>query len=135
MYLSLLNREQKSLFLELELYMSKIDSNFSEEEKIIINTHCLEMHIDNNNYECTMPLDLVISRIQKEFGDKEKRIVFLELVATIMADNVYHDAEKELLNKLQELLEFDSASTKIVFDIINSIKESYKKCAHFVMEG
>jgi len=135
MYLSLLNREQKSLFLELELYMSKVDSNFSEEEKIIINTYCLEMHIDNNNYECTMPLDLVISRIQKEFGDKEKRIVFLELVATIMADNVYHDAEKELLNKLQELLEFDSASTKNVFDIINSIKESYKKCAHFVMEG
>ncbi len=70
--------------------MSRTDGNFSDEEKAIIDTHCIEMHIDNNSYECELPLEGVLSKISSEFSEQEKRIVFLELAATVLADKVYH---------------------------------------------
>ena len=54
MYLSMLSDTNKRLFLNLEIYLSKVDSDFSENERIIIDAHCMEMHIDNNNYEADM---------------------------------------------------------------------------------
>ena len=41
MYLSMLNTEQKHLFLDLELYMSKVDGDFSEEENCWYIISCL----------------------------------------------------------------------------------------------
>ncbi len=55
MYLARLGLEQKHMFLDLELYLSRIDGEFSDEEKQIIDAHCMEMHIDNNQYECELP--------------------------------------------------------------------------------
>ena len=88
MYLSMLNNEKKHLFLNLEIYLSSIDGDFSDEEKKIIDVHCIEMHIDNNNYEADMPLDEVLKKLKETLTHSEYRIVFLELAATIMADDV-----------------------------------------------
>ena len=88
---------QKHLFLDLELYMSKVDGDFSEEEKNIINAHCMEMRIDNNNYESEVAIDELVTAIKEKFTHKEKHILFLELTATVLADGVYHEAEKELM--------------------------------------
>lgn len=132
MYLSLLNLEKKHLFLNLEIYMSRIDGDFSDEEKTIIDAHCLEMHVDNNNYEPDMPRDEVINQLQETLTSQEKKIVFLELVATIMADNVYHEAEKELVSKFSELLDISETDISDAFSIIKDMKEVYSRCADYV---
>lgn len=133
MYLFQLSNEKRHIFLDLELYMSKIDGKFSEEEKEIINTHCLEMHINNNNYECELPLETVLSRIREEFNRKEKRIVYLELLATVLADNVYDDAEKDLIEKLKETFEIGDDEEVEIIMVLSDIKSAYKKCASFIM--
>ena len=99
MYLAMLSNEKKHLFLNLEIYLSKVDSDFSAAEKRIIDAHCIEMHIDNNGYEADMSQSDIFEGL-KEFTKQESKIVFLELVGTIMADNVYHIEEKALVKKL-----------------------------------
>lgn len=133
MYLSMLSNEKKHLFLDLEIYMSKIDSDFSDEEKAIIDTHCIEMHIDNNNYECELPLDVVLSKISDEFCELEKRIVFLELAATVLADNVYHTSERALLNRMADILRISEDEVSVVFDLINKMKDAYEGCSKFMI--
>ena len=88
MYLAMLDNEKRHLFLDLELYISKIDGDFSEQEKRVIDTHCIEMHIDNNNYESETSYDEMMSRLSETFSKQEKRIVFIELLATVLADDL-----------------------------------------------
>ena len=101
----MLSNEKKHLFLNLEIYMAKVDGEFSEDERQIIDTHCLEMHIDNNNYETDMSQDDVIKQLQNSLTHEEQKMVFLELIATIMADDIYHEKEKNLTNKLADVFD------------------------------
>ena len=132
MYLSMLSNEKKHLFLNLEIYMSKIDGEFTNAEKMIIDAHCMEMHIDNNNYEADMSQDEVLRNLQESLTDEERRIVFLELVATVMADDVYHEAEEKLINRFAELLEIDENGVNEAFSIIKDMKAVYERCAKYI---
>ena len=85
--------------------MSNVDGDFSPEEKNIIDAHCIEMHIDNNNYEIDTRQDEVLNQLQESLTEQERSIFFLELVGTVMADDVYHDSEKELIGKLAQILQ------------------------------
>ena len=132
MYLSMLNSEKRHLFLNLEIYMSQIDGDFSDEEKTIIDAHCIEMHIDNNGYEPDMKRDDVLKQLQDTLTTQEKKIVFFELVAVILADNVYHEAEKEMVNKLATLLNVSDKDVADAFSIINDMKNVYERCARYI---
>ena len=131
MYLSMLSDTKKRLFLNLEIYLSKVDSDFSENERIIIDAHCMEMHIDNNNYEADMSQSEIFEGL-KALTKQESKIVFLELVGTIMADNVYHVEEKALVNKLAEALKLEENDISLVFSIITDMKNVYERCAEYV---
>ena len=132
MYLSMLSNDKKHLFLNLELYMSKIDGEFSDEEKQIIDVHCMEMHIDNNNYEAEMPLDEVLRQLKEKLTYKEQRIVFLELIATIMADNAYHIEEEAFTSRLANMLNIDDDGVEDAISIIRDMKSVYKRCANYI---
>ena len=132
MYLSMLNNEKRHLFLNLEIYMSQIDGDFSDKEKAIINAHCVEMHVDNNGYEPDMPRDEVFKQLKETLSIQEKKIVFLELVATIIVDNIYHASEKELVDKLAELLDISDSEVNDAFNIIKDMKEVYERCAEYI---
>ena len=54
MFLASLNEENKRLFLELEIMLAKVDGDFAQEERDVIDAHCIEMDISNNDYENTM---------------------------------------------------------------------------------
>ena len=131
MYLSMLSDTNKRLFLNLEIYLSKVDSDFSENERIIIDAHCIEMHIDNNNYEADMSQSEIFEGL-KALTKQESKIVFLELVGTIMADNVYHVEERALVNKLAEALKLEENDISLVFSIITDMKNIYERCAEYV---
>lgn len=131
MYLSMLSDTNKRLFLNLEIYLSKVDSDFSENERIIIDAHCMEMHIDNNNYEADMSQSEIFEGL-RALTKQESKIVFLELVGTIMADNVYHIEERALVNKLAEALKLDENDISLVFSIITDMKNVYERCAEYV---
>ena len=131
MYLSMLIDTNKRLFLNLEIYLSKVDSDFSENERIIIDAHCIEMHIDNNNYEADMSQSEIFEGL-KALTKQESKIVFLELVGTIMADNVYHVEERALVNKLAEALKLEENDISLVFSIITDMKNIYERCAEYI---
>lgn len=131
MYLSMLSDTNKRLFLNLEIYLSKVDSDFSENERIIIDAHCIEMHIDNNNYEADMSQSEIFEGL-KALTKQESKIVFLELVGTIMADNVYHVEERALVNKLAEALKLEENDISLVFSIITDMKNVYERCAEYI---
>lgn len=132
MYLNLLDIEKKHLFLDLELYMSNIDGEFSDEEKMIIDTHCLEMHIDNNNYIPENSLEVLMDKLKKEFSFREKKIIIFELAGTVMADGVYDGEERKLMEKIVHILGLEEDMINDAIQIITELKLVYSRCAEFI---
>lgn len=133
MYLSVLDLETKHLFLDLELYISKTDGEFNDLEKQIIDTHCIEMHIDNNNYQCELPLSVVYEKLGK-CTEEEKRIIFIEMLAVVLADKVYHQSEKILVDRLANVLKIKDEDVKKAFVAVEEMKEAYVKFSNFVFQ-
>lgn len=133
MYLSALDLETKHLFLDLELYISKTDGEFNDLEKQIIDTHCIEMHIDNNNYQCELPLSVVYEKLGK-CTEEEKRIIFIEMLAVVLADKVYHQSEKILVDHLANVLKIKDEDVKKAFVAVEEMKEAYVKFSNFVFQ-
>lgn len=134
MYLSKLNNEKRHLFLDLELYLSKTDGDFSDSEKRIIDTHCIEMHIDNNRYECELSLDQVFRELREKCTTEEKRIIFIEIVAVVIADDVYHDSEKHIIERLAEVLSITENEVEYAFNAVAQMRDAYEKISGFVFQ-
>lgn len=132
MYLSMLSNEKKHLFLNLEIYMFRENNVFSDEEKQIIDAYCMEMHIDNNNYEADMPKDDVFSQLKDTLTLQEKKIVFLEFVGSVMADDKFIAEEKTLVDKLAVLFELTEDEVQVAFSIISDLKTTYERCADYI---
>ena len=112
--------------------MVNADEDFSNEEKMIIDAHCMEMHIDNNQYEPHLPLDEVLKRIKDNFSAREKHIVFLELAGAILADGILHEGEQKLVSLLKECLELSQDEIDRAYLIMSEMKSVYEKCAKYV---
>lgn len=132
MYLSLLDNEKKHLFLDLELYMSCSDGEFSIDEKNIIDVHCLEMEIDNNNYQPDLPKDLLLNKLKTSLTIKEKKIFILELMAVVLADGDFHENEHEIMLQLAKYFNFKEEEIDKARDIIQEMKLVYSKCASYI---
>lgn len=120
------------MFLDLEIYMAGIDGEFSDSEKKIIDAHCIEMRIDCNDYQPELPQDELFGMLKSGLSDREKHIVFLELVATILADEKYHQEEEKLVNKLSDLLGINQEEVDCAFLIISDMKKVYERCAEYI---
>lgn len=100
MFLNRLNEEEKVAFLELAHCIARCDSDFSDLQKEIINSYCIEMQIINieYNYE-KFNLELVLNKIKSA---QSERIILLEVMALIYSDDTLHEEEKKILNTMIE---------------------------------
>ena len=73
--------------------------------------------------------------VKTRFSVKEKRIVFLELAVTVLADGVYTNSEKKLIQKLSQLLDIKEFDVNEALDIAERLKTEYDRCALFVTKN
>ncbi len=103
MFLNRLGKEEKVAFLELAHHIARSDNDFSEDQKSIIAKYCMEMQIedidyDEDNFDIYNTLDKIKER-------RSRKIVLLEIMALIYADDFLHEEERKVLKKVLE--EFD----------------------------
>ena len=109
MYLSMLNEKQKENFMELAYQMAFIDNNFSEKEKIMIESYCEEMHISVPEAIREESVDEIIESMRRECTVVEKKIVIFEILGLALMDGNYDDAEKMLIEKITKAFELEGA--------------------------
>ncbi len=103
MFLNRLNKEEKVAFLELAHYIARSDNDFSETQQSIIGKYCMEMQIDDIDYdEDKFDIYNTLGVIKHR---RSRKIVILEIMALIYADNFLHEEERKVLEKILE--EFD----------------------------
>jgi len=105
MLLMKLQPKEKFSFLQLAHYLARIDNEYGEKEQEIILEYCAEMGIDNDDaFEND---DFSLDNILKDFKSKKsKKIVILELMILIHADDKFDLKERKLISKINETFDF-----------------------------
>lgn len=101
MYLNLLNENEKKQFVNLAYNLASADGDYSEAEKILVQSYCQEMNIvfdENSNIEDT---ENILLSFQNHSNEQIKRIVIFELVGLVMVDGKYDETEKAIINKIE----------------------------------
>jgi len=112
MFLNRLKKKEKVAFLELAHHVARSDGGFSEDEELIIEKYCMEMQIENIEYD-DAKFD-IYNTLSAFTSDSSKKIVLLELMALIYSDDFLHEGERIVLEKILE--EFDlSYNLSIVY--------------------
>jgi len=100
MFLNRLEKEEKVAFLELAHHIARSDSDFSETQKSIIGKYCMEMQIDDIEFnEEEFDIYNTLDKIQER---RSKKIVLLEIMALIYSDDFLHEEERKILEKILE---------------------------------
>lgn len=132
MYLSGFSVEKKYLFRELSIYAAKADDEFLDKEKMIIDAHCAEMRIDNNNYENDIPYEEVLSKISTLFSAQELRMVSLEILAVLLADDVISDEEQLFIEDISAQFGMSIHETENAKKALLTLKQAYSMMADCV---
>ena len=105
MFLGLLQEKEKIAFLKIAHHMARSDGNFSDKQKEIIATYCYEMNINDIEYiESNFDLDLLL----KSISNKESQKIFLlEIMALVYSDNILHEEEEKILNRMITIFGLD----------------------------
>lgn len=102
MYLTMLNEKQKQLFLGVAYFLTKIDGDYSIEEKRMIDSYCYEMQMDFNSQIMNKPIEDIINEMQMACGERERRIIIFEMVGLAMSDCNYGEEERKFISALME---------------------------------
>jgi hypothetical protein len=98
MFLNRLSIAEKEAFLFLAHHVARSDRDFSSDEEILIAKYCMEMQMDDIEYDETVfDLDKVLDTFER--GSHEK-IALLELMALVYADGRLAKEEQILLDNM-----------------------------------
>ena len=134
MYLNRLSSQMKFVFLELALHLSKTDGKLSYAEKDVIDDHCNEMRIDNNHYQNDMSLEEAIELV-KSASEEEQRIIYFELIYLVMADNLYHENEREFMKSFEAILGIHNSVVQEVFDMVSAYRNVISQIDSFIFDA
>lgn len=112
MYLSMLNEEQKGMFLELAYQLALIDNDFSEKERAMIESYCNEMQIAVPEVIRAKPIDEVIGTMKSECTMQEKKIMIFEMLGLVLVDGHYDDAEKKAVEEIMRIFGIEESFAK-----------------------
>lgn len=102
MFLNRLTLVEKEAFLKLAHHVAHVDGDFSKEERNIIDKYCMEMQIDDVEYD---PENFDLASALEVFQeDSHKKIALLELMALVFSDGHLHQAEETTLNEVVQRL-------------------------------
>lgn len=98
MFLNRLTLAEKEAFLQLAHHIAHIDDDFSKAERIIIDKYCMEMQVDDVDYDPEhFDLGAVLAVFQEE---SHKKIALLEVMALVFSDGKLHRAEESTLDEI-----------------------------------
>lgn len=119
MFLAMLNETEKQAFLEIAHHFAWSNDDFSDAQKEVIATYCLEMQVEDIVYD-ESKFDL--RDTLANFTDKtHQKVVLLETMALAMADNIttlesLHEGEKEVIEIMVEVFDLSKELAMIYSD-------------------
>lgn len=125
MFLNKLTSEQKELFLDLCIFLSNADGNFSDAEKLSIEQYCNEMNISDVRYETSNKFEDIVDLLCEKTSAIEKKIIVFEILALALADSEYSESEKKMVNTITSKFDISDTLREEMVTIIQKLTAIY----------
>lgn len=131
MLLMKLKPKEKFAFLQLAHYLARIDNDYGEKEEEIILEYCAEMGIENDDdFEIE---DFSLEDTLKTFKTKKsKKIVVMELMILIHADDRFDLQEKALISEINDTFQLSSDNLEFCSSWGKGVAASYAQGKLFI---
>lgn len=131
MYLNKLNNEQKELFLDLSIHAAMANDDFADEEKETIKQYCSEMNIAER-FDAKFSNDEVVEKLTAISSKQEMRIVFMEIMALVLSDNIFDDQEQAFVKKVAAAAQVTDEEKDRIVDTVQELYVVYGNIARFI---
>jgi len=126
MFLSILNSEEKELFLNLVINVAEVDGVVSNLEKTQIQAYCNEMGIKlKDRKEYSLSTDEILEKLSKS-DEIVKKAIFAETAALMLVDGMVKEEEK-LLDTIKDVFEFNDKYKDEIINWYKKLLPLYKK--------
>lgn len=133
MLLMKLQPKEKFSFLQLAHYLARIDNEYGEKEQEIILEYCAEMGIDND--DAFENEDFSLDDTLKDFkSNKSRKIVILELMILIHADDKFDLQERTLINKINNAFDFSEKDVEFYSQWGKAVAALYQQGKLFIAD-
>ena len=134
MLLSLLSREEKRYFIDLLNRVVLVDGKASETEQKIFNRLKYELGESFNSYKIsTLSIDKLISYFAKK-NDSTKRLVYMNIVALSLNDELYSVEEHLLIEKIQEAFGISEKKKKELMKLVYAERDLRENAKRLISE-
>lgn len=134
MLLSLLSREEKRYFIDLLNRVVLVDGKASETEQKIFNRLKYELGESFNSYKLsTLSIDKLISYFAKK-NDSTKRLVYMNIVALSLNDELYSVEEHLLIEKIQEAFGINEKKKKELMKVVYAERDLRENAKRLISE-
>lgn len=123
MFLSTLNQDDKSKFMEFIYLVANCDDDFVDEEKEIVNNYQIELGL-NKIPSTGISLDDIIDYFSSR-DDAIKKILLFELYGLILSDNVISDGEKNIIKKIDNKFGLNKEKMKEIKSLVSKLQDVY----------
>ena len=134
MLLSLLTREEKKYFIDLLNRVVLVDGKATETEQKIFNRLKYELGESFNSYKLsTLSIDKLINYFAKK-NDSTKRLVYMNVVALTLNDELYSLEEHLLIEKIQEAFGISEKKKKELMKLVYAERDLRENAKRLISE-
>ncbi|MBO7086078.1 MAG: hypothetical protein J6W25_03075 [Bacilli bacterium] len=134
MLLSLLTREEKKYFIDLLNRVVLVDGKATETEQKIFNRLKYELGESFNSYKLsTLSIDKLINYFAKK-NDSTKRLVYMNVVALTLNDELYSVEEHLLIEKIQEAFGISEKKKKELMKLVYAERDLRENAKRLISE-
>ena len=134
MLLSLLSREEKRYFIDLLNRVVLVDGKASETEQKIFNRLKYELGESFNSYKIsTLSIDKLINYFAKK-NESTRRLVYMNIVALSLNDELYSVEEHLLIEKIQQAFEISEKKKKELMKLVYAERDLRENAKRLISE-
>lgn len=133
MYLTLLNKEEKNLFLSLAYQASIVDGEFGIEEQELLRKYCEELAVDESQMDKSRSLEQILATLVELSDFKSKKIILFEIVGLIMIDGKNNASEEKLVSYIAKRFGLEVEYLQSCKDIVLEYIEFQGKINNIVL--
>lgn len=133
MYLAVLSKEEKELFIGLAYNIAVSDGNYSDEEKRTILGYCQEMQMDFDQKVMIKPIDDIVERIKVVSNKTSKKIIIFEALGLAMSDGIYGEDERVIINNMEKDFEIEKGFINKCEAILKEYIEFQTNINHLIL--
>ena len=134
MFLKMLSEDGQKVFLQTCVLAAKANGVVAEEEQALMSEYCHEMGRTEQISWVDVPKEKVFNSLSELESEQDKRIILLEILGLVKADNEYDAHEQDFVRGLVSALGLSQETDKSITNLLDKYLDTCKELAAAVLD-